>query len=125
MREFKNKFIEYRSDYKPHFVEWKQSETTSAEDAIDWLVSRFTLQRKEMREMVEGRKDIEDIISRHNARILNEFQLQGKPDMPMIAYDERICLIPAMEKATKETLDDLATALREMVVENKSVTNEN
>ena len=50
----------------------------------------------------------EKIISEHNARILNEFQLQGKPDMPFIAYDERICLIPAMEKATKETFSILS-----------------
>lgn len=38
-------------------------------------------------------------ISKYNANILNEFQLQGKPDMPLIAYDERVCLIPAFEKA--------------------------
>lgn len=38
-------------------------------------------------------------IGKYNANILNEFQLQGKPDMPLIAYDERVCLIPAIEKA--------------------------
>lgn len=53
-------------------------------------------------------EEIKDIISKHNARILNEFQLQGKPDMPMIAYDERVCLVPAMQKATEETLSALS-----------------
>ena len=51
--------------------------------------------------------DIEDfkkIIGKHNASILNQFQLQGTADMPMIAYDERVCLIPAIEKATSETI---------------------
>jgi len=38
-------------------------------------------------------------IGKHNANILNEFQNQGTPDMPFIAYDERVCLIPAIEKA--------------------------
>lgn len=38
-------------------------------------------------------------IGRHNANILNEFQLQGTADIPMIAYDERVCLIPAIKKA--------------------------
>lgn len=42
-----------------------------------------------------------DDIAKHNANILNQFQLQGKPDMPFIAYDERVCLIPAIEKAMK------------------------
>jgi len=38
-------------------------------------------------------------IARYNADILNQFQLQGTADMPFIAYDERVCLIPAIEKA--------------------------
>jgi len=57
----------------------------------------------------EERKEGEwrEILGKHNARILNEFQKQGKPDMPFIAHDERICLIPAIEIATKETLSEL------------------
>jgi len=38
-------------------------------------------------------------IHKYNAQILNEFQNQGTPDMPFIAYDERICLKPAIIKA--------------------------
>lgn len=53
------------------------------------------------------RKRIVDEIAKHNARILNHFQLQGTPEMPMIAYDERVCLVPAIEAATKETLTNL------------------
>lgn len=41
------------------------------------------------------RKDI----AKYNAEILNQFQQQGTAEMPMIAYDERVCLIPAIEKA--------------------------
>lgn len=44
------------------------------------------------------------IIGKHNARILNHFQEQGTPEMPIIAYDERVCLIPAINKAMEETL---------------------
>jgi hypothetical protein len=56
---------------------------------------------------IAAREEIEKMIGEHNARILNEFQLQGKPDMPMIAYDERVCLAPAIERATKDTLSSL------------------
>jgi hypothetical protein len=38
-------------------------------------------------------------IGKYNAIILNEFQKQGTPEMPIIAYDERVCLIPAINKA--------------------------
>lgn len=38
-------------------------------------------------------------IGKHNANILNEFQNQGTAEMPFIAYDERICLVPAITKA--------------------------
>jgi len=41
---------------------------------------------------------LEDI-SKYNACILNEFQKQGTSDMPFIAYDERVCLKPAIIKA--------------------------
>lgn len=44
------------------------------------------------------------VLGEHNARILNEFQKQGTADMPFVAYDERVCLVPAMDIATKETL---------------------
>ena len=50
------------------------------------------------------RERLKEIISSHNARIMNQFQLQGTPDMPIIAYDERVCLLPAITKATVETL---------------------
>lgn len=45
-------------------------------------------------------------ISAYNASILNHFQLQGTPTMPLIAYDERICLIPAIEKAMNDLLNN-------------------
>jgi hypothetical protein len=38
-------------------------------------------------------------IAKYNANILNQFQLQGTSEMPFVAYDERICLVPAIEKA--------------------------
>lgn len=34
----------------------------------------------------EGREKIKKIIGKHNARILNEFQMQGKSDTPRIAF---------------------------------------
>jgi len=40
-------------------------------------------------------------ICRYNAIILNEFQNQGTTDMPVIAYDEKVCLIPAIDYAMK------------------------
>lgn len=61
------------------------------------------------REVLE---EVKEIISKHNARILNEFQQQGTPDMPFIAYDERVCLIPAMTKATEETLSTIHTIMK-------------
>lgn len=42
-------------------------------------------------------------IAKYNATILNNFQNQGTADMPLIAYDERVCLIPAIKKSM-ETL---------------------
>lgn len=47
-------------------------------------------------------------ISKHNAMILNEFQNQGTPQMPLIAYDERVCLIPAITKVM-ESYDTKST----------------
>lgn len=69
--------------------------------------------------VADGKREIEQVISKHNARILNEFQKQGKPDMPFIAYDERICLIPAMKIATDETLAILKDTLSNQVGNNK------
>lgn len=54
------------------------------------------------------KEEVKKVIGQHNARILNSFQLEMKPDMPMVCYDERIALIPAIEKATKETLQALS-----------------
>lgn len=41
-------------------------------------------------------ESVESTIGKFNAEILNNFQKQGTPEMPLIAYDERVCLIPAM-----------------------------
>lgn len=38
-------------------------------------------------------------ISKYNAEILNQFQAQGTADMPFIAYNENVCLKPAILKA--------------------------
>jgi len=45
-----------------------------------------------------GGYTIEDI-TKYNVELLNQFQQQGTADMPIIAYDERVCLIPAIQKA--------------------------
>lgn len=72
-----------------------------------YIQQELSQQRKEM---VEWSKQL---IGKHNARILNEFQKQGKKDMPFIAYDERICLIPAITIAMEETDADIITKLSE------------
>ena len=77
------------------------------ENVKRFITSELSQQAQEFEEMIEG------IINGHNAEILNEFQLQGKPDMPMIAYDERVCLLPAMEIATKKTLSSLLSKLKQ------------
>lgn len=86
-----------REDIREEFVSKMQGGGAISvydwESIADWFLERTI-----------PKSDIEKIIGKHNARILNEFQLQGKPDMPIIAYDERVCLVPAMEIATKETL---------------------
>jgi hypothetical protein len=71
-------------------------------DKIKLLLSQ---QRKEIVEWIK------QLVGKHNARILNEFQKQGTADMPLIAYDERVCLIPAIALAMKETDDDIITKL--------------
>lgn len=60
---------------------------------------------------IAGVREVEKIISEHNARVLNEFQKQGTADMPLIAYDERVCLVPAIQIATKETKFSLTNLL--------------
>lgn len=70
------------------------------------LKSLVKSQIKSVEDKVRG--EMENVISKHNARILNEFQLKGKPALPFITYDERVCLIPAMEIATKETLKTIS-----------------
>lgn len=54
--------------------------------------------------VAEERGRMRDIIGKHNARILNEFQRQITPDLPIVCFDERVALIPAITKATEETL---------------------
>ena len=81
------------------------------------IKSFYHTNRRALLEEVE--REAREIVEKHNVRILNEFQLQGKPDMPMIAYDERVCLIPAMKKATEETLSSLASHLREEIIKTK------
>jgi len=61
-----------------------------------------------------GKEGVKEIIGKHNARILNQFQLQGTSEMPFIAYDERVCLIPAMTKATEETMNLLSNNPKEL-----------
>lgn len=72
-----------------------------------FIQSELSQQRKEI---VEWSKQL---IGKHNARILNEFQKQGTTEMPFIAYDERVCLIPAITIAMEETDDDIITKLSE------------
>lgn len=91
--------------------EWGYCDCESCNDKIqkikDFIQTLLSQQRKEI---VEWSKEL---IRKHNARILNEFQKQGTADMPFIAYDERICLIPAITIAMKETDDDIITKLSE------------
>lgn len=77
------------------------------------ILSAKEIGKKEGMELgrVAGVREAEKIISEHNARILNEFQKQGTADMPLIAYDERVCLVPAIQIATKETKSSLTNLL--------------
>ena len=76
---------------------------------VDFISDRLIAQKNKEREEAvrEERKRIKLIIDTHNARILNEFQLRGKPDMPFVTYAERVCLVPAMKIATEQTLQAL------------------
>ena len=91
----------------------KQSEEQSCSEALRQMNETYNEQleidKQEIRLAEQKRilSLIEEEFGKHNARILNQFQLQGKPDMPLIAYDERVCLAPAIEIATKETLEAL------------------
>lgn len=55
-----------------------------------------------------GGYTMEDI-GKYNASILNYFQQQGTKDMPFIAYDERVCLIPAIILAMDNLKDPSAS----------------
>lgn len=59
----------------------------------------------------EIEKENQKLIGRHNARILNQFQLEMKPDIPLVAYDERVALIPAIIKIAEETKEDNLSSL--------------
>ena len=59
----------------------------------------------------EIERENQELIGRHNARILNQFQTEMKPDMPLIAYDERVALIPAITKIAEETKKDILSTL--------------
>lgn len=100
-REWEKEFDDKVGGLLVKHVELKEGYTTYQEIK---LFTRNLLTRTR----ADERKRIWDIIGKHNARILNEFQLQGKPDLPMVAYDERVCLIPAIEIATKKTFDELS-----------------
>lgn len=76
-------------------------------DAVNKLNELSFIESERISAAKDERERIKEIIGKHNARILNEFQHQGTPDMPFIAYDERVCLIPAITKATEETFSDL------------------
>lgn len=91
------------------FDEKRLYQATHCEDCLKALKAFISQALTEsLKEAFAAEKENEKkIISEHNARILNEFQLQGKPDMPLIAYDERVALIPAMKKATEETLKNI------------------
>lgn len=84
--------------YGKGFADGRNAPSESLERVIAEAIAK---ERERWVKLAEG------IISKHNARILNQFQLQGTKDMPMIAYDERVCLVPAMEIATKDTLSSL------------------
>ena len=79
------------------------SDTNKTRYAIlDLLTTRQELAYEEGRRVM--REEAKKLIGEHNARILNEYQLQEMGD-------ERV-LFPVIEKATKETLSDLITTLQ-------------
>jgi hypothetical protein len=88
----------------------KRFDKESEENPLAWHIdtrdkwAKDFISKVEQQAITRTRLEVREIIGKHNAEILNEFQLQIKPEMPMICYDERIALIPAMEIATKKTL---------------------
>lgn len=89
-KEFDEAVKKQNNEGSPYWPDW---------DSVKSFIST-TIEKS----LEEQRGRFEKILGEHNNRILNEFQLQGKSDMPFIAYDERVCLVPAMTIATKETL---------------------
>lgn len=81
----------------------------ACEEIEPWLTQALTTLETET--VKRAMEEIKTTIGEHNARILNEFQLQGTQDMPIIAYDESVCLIPAIEIATNETFSRLSTLI--------------
>lgn len=71
----------------------------------------FFLQSQLSTLLDEIERENQELIGRHNARILNQFQTEMKPDMPLIAYDERVALIPAITKIAEETKKDILSTL--------------
>lgn len=95
-------------------------QTTLQQEFIRDITSVVPMSKSEAKRrlddiLLQQRKEIvewsKQLIGKHNARILNEFQKQGTTEMPFIAYDERVCLIPAIALAMKETDDDIITKL--------------
>lgn len=95
-------------------------QTTLQQEFIRDITSVVPMSKSEAKRrlddiLLQQRKEIvewsKQLIAKHNARILNEFQNQGTADMPFIAYDERVCLIPAITLAMEETDEDIITKL--------------
>ena len=81
-------------------MEWMKSEVCeidfwNEDENSDTKIGQFWLSKIDT--ILEER--IKETIGKHNARILNHFQLFGE--------DERVALIPAITKATEETLPSL------------------
>ncbi len=86
----------------------EEEKQSDRDQVIPYIIHIETLFAQQKKEIVEWSKEL---IGKHNARILNEFQKQGTAEMPLIAYDERICLIPAITIAMEETDSDIITKL--------------
>lgn len=102
LAEFDEQFRREKGDQMGQGIVYEDAHIIRA-----WIKSALTESLKEA--FAVEKENEKKIIGEHNARILNEFQLQGTPNMPFIAYDERVCLLPAMEKATKETFKNIET----------------
>ncbi len=102
--------VEFRKMWGAITKETSGFTTEKIEDLLEKVAS--TTRAEAMRECVEV---FYDFIGKHNAKILNEFQMQGKPDMPFIAYDERACLIPAMTKACENLKENIALSIESRI----------